>query len=126
MNFAMASRVFGIVNAATGVVTASRPEWVAKTVRGSTGKPPDRRIVRVLGLRQALQGLATVAAPSPRLLTLGAAVDLSHAASMLPVAAIRPESRHAALISASLAATSAATAIVLLRARATLQLAPAP
>ena len=51
--------------------------------------PVDRRVItvaRVLGIRQLVQGLMTVRRPTRRTLAVGAAVDATHAASMLAAA----------------------------------------
>jgi hypothetical protein len=61
-----------------------------------------RGVARVLGLRLVTQGALDAAWPGyPR--RLGVAVELTHAASMVPVAALRPDHRRAATTSASVA-----------------------
>lgn len=68
-------------------------------------------ITRVLGARTALQNLVVLAAPSRPLVLAGAAVDATHALSMLIAARLWPEYRRAALASGALAATAAVAAL---------------
>lgn len=98
-------RTIGAVNAATGLVLLARPEAVVSAVT-SGGAGPARGVVRLLGLRLGLQGLLLSAAPRRRLVALGAAVDLAHAASMYGLGALRPRYRRAALVSAATATAS--------------------
>ena len=78
-----------------------------ETVLGAVGAPDhsDRRvqvIARILGLRLVLQaGLDAARGRSTR--DLDVAVELTHAASMLPVAVIWPWHRRSASVSAALA-----------------------
>jgi hypothetical protein len=68
-------------------------------------------VARVLGLRLVAQAAADLVVGDRvgrRLRALGVAVDLTHAASMLPVAARCPEHRRSALVSAAAAAATAA------------------
>ncbi|MGI8677439.1 MAG: hypothetical protein ACR2LX_01870 [Jatrophihabitans sp.] len=105
--FVTITRIFGMTNAVIGLFTAMRPDIAARLAGGQSGRPTHRRIVQVLGARQAVQGLVTAARPHPDVLVLGAAVDLLQALSMLPVAAVLTDSRRPALTSASMAALSA-------------------
>ena len=77
-----------------------------------TGRPPspaERGVVRVLGTRHVVQGLGQLAAPGalPRLWRF---VDLSHAASMLPVVLLDPPRRRPAAVSAAVSLGSALVA----------------
>jgi hypothetical protein len=92
-----------------GGVCLTRPS----TIVGAIGGPDDddevvRTVARVLGGRLVLQGLADLAL-GPRIRFLDIAIELTHAASMLPVAVIWPEHRRSALVS-----TGAASSIGLL------------
>lgn len=97
MRPATAARV--VVGGACVVV----PGWVL----GAVGAPDrdDRRVrlvARVLGTRLVLQAGLDVAR-GRRTRTLDLAVELTHAASMLPAAVLWPQHRRAALASAAIA-----------------------
>ncbi|MFF1632541.1 hypothetical protein [Leifsonia sp. NPDC058248] len=71
---------------------------------------PDKRMLialRILGARNVVQGVATLATRG-RLGPLGGMVDLTHAASMVGLAAVDARRRRPALLSASTAALFAA------------------
>jgi hypothetical protein len=98
------------VRTLVGVPLAVRPELPARLL----GLPPSGGLVlvtRVLGVRYAVQGLASAALTRTswrrRTLVADAVVDGSHAASMLPVAALLPHVARPALLSAALATTLA-------------------
>ena len=63
----------------------------------------DRALVRLLGARHVLQAVVTAARPTPTVLTAAAATDLLHGATALGYAALRPDHRRAALLSAGIA-----------------------
>ena len=67
-------------------------------------------LARVLGVRLLAQHGAVLASPNPRLVRLGSAVDLAHAASMVPFVA-SPRYGPAARLSGGLAAAYAAVAL---------------
>jgi hypothetical protein len=75
---------------------------------GSTDGPGVRRVTRVLGARYLLQAGAGLALHRPWVAELDGAVDLVHAASMLPVAVALPAQRRLALTSAVVAVACAA------------------
>jgi hypothetical protein len=103
------TRLLAGLGAATGVVLLSRPQQVVDAV--APAFPRDRHwLVRVLGARLVAQHGAVLAAPDPRLVRLGSAVDLLHAASMVPFVA-SPKYGPAARISGGLAAAYAAVAL---------------
>ena len=104
-------RLVGAANASLGAYTAFDAERVARRAAGPDAVP-DPRIVRVLGIRQLVQGLVTVAAPTRQVVLGGAAVDCLHAASMLPVPAVLPAFGRPARLSAASALLSAAAAYV--------------
>lgn len=98
-------RVMGIADCGAGLMLLARPSRVAE-LAAADGRPPDARIVRLLGLRLAAQGVLQLAWPSPTASRLAAAIDGTHAASMVAVAAWVPTYRRPALVSATLAAGS--------------------
>lgn len=67
------------------------------------GRAPDTgprtALVRVLGLRHMAEGLALAAAPSPTTRRWCAAVDSSHALTMVGLAIRKPAYRRAAVVS---------------------------
>jgi hypothetical protein len=111
----VATQVFGAAGAAVGLATVAFAPRAAALAARSGYSVPDARIVRVLGARQAVQGVATALEPSAAVLGLGSVVDLSHALSMVPVIASWTRFRRPATISAALAAASAAMGAVLAR-----------
>jgi hypothetical protein len=103
------TRLLAGLGAATGVVLLSRPQHVVDAV--APAFPRDRRwLVRVLGARLVAQHGAVLVAPDLRLVRLGSAVDLLHAASMVPFVA-SPRYGPAARVSGGLAAAYAAVAL---------------
>jgi hypothetical protein len=68
----------------------------------------ERRAARLLGARHLVEGAIVARHPGRRWLLAAAAVDATHALSMIAIAAIRPEHRRLATASA-LAATATAT-----------------
>ncbi|MGH8962176.1 MAG: hypothetical protein ACRDWT_13475 [Jatrophihabitantaceae bacterium] len=98
-----AARALGALSAATGLVILAEPEAVLHAVSSQRPDPFDTFVARVLGARSAVQGAALLALPRRRLVYAAAMVDLTHAASMVALAALRPEHRRAALCSAALA-----------------------
>jgi cyanophycinase-like exopeptidase len=63
-----------------------------------------RAIIRVLGARETVQALVTSLHPQRRVLLVGAAVDATHSASMILLAAREPRLRRLAAASAAAAA----------------------
>ena len=103
------TRLLAGVGAATGVTLLSRPQEVVDAV--APAFPRDQVwLVRLLGARLVAQHGAVLTAPGPRLVRLGSAVDLLHAASMVPFVA-SPRYGRAARISGGLAAAYAAVAL---------------
>ncbi len=106
-----------------GGALAARPSAVAAAAAGA-GTPAPPWVVRVLGLRMAAQCLATAwtrgrgAKLRRRALLGGAAVDATHAASMVVVARWRPAYRRSALASAGMAASAALLGLVAAAGRA--------
>ena len=103
------TRLMAGAGAATGVLLLARPLQVVDAV--APAFPRERLwLVRALGARLLAQHVAVLAAPDPRLVRAGSAVDLLHAASMVPFLA-SPRYGRAARISGGLAAAYAAVAI---------------
>ena len=86
-----------MTRAAVGILQVARAAYGAAlllvpgpAIRLSTGRPAGQRaqnVARVLGVRHLLQAAVTAGAgPSAELLGLGAAVDITHAASMASLA----------------------------------------
>jgi hypothetical protein len=107
-----AARVLGIAQAGVGTAMVLAPRFVSGLPRGAVAPAP---IVRVLGARSVGQGVVTAIRADRTTLALGAAVDITHLASMVALAAVSPRWRRTAFGSAALAAVSAATALALAR-----------
>ncbi len=107
MNRPLAARSWGAALAVLGAAMLVRPAAVAGVVSGGASTPP-AGVVRVLGARQLVQGVAVVILPdSHLLLTGGSVVDALHAGSMLAAARWWPRYRRPALASAAVAGSSA-------------------
>jgi hypothetical protein len=103
------TRLLAGVGVAAGLALIARPQQIID--RLCPAFPADRRwLVRALGGRLLLQHGAVLAAPSRGLVRLGSAVDLVHAASMVPFVA-SPRYGGAARVSGGIAATYAAAAL---------------
>jgi len=74
-------------------------------------------VTRLLGIRHLIQAAVTAAAPNAVVLTIGAQVDLAHAASMVALAAASPPLRRAGLADGLIAAMFAAAGTAGARAR---------
>jgi hypothetical protein len=100
-------RAATVVRLGLGGVCLAAPVEVLALVGGPDRSDPRTALVtRVLGGRLVLQGIADLAW-GRRTREAGVAVELTHAASMLPVAALWPAHRRTALWSA-VAATATA------------------
>jgi hypothetical protein len=113
---ARAARALGAAQVGIGAVMVVAPRFAAGLAGGPVAPTP---IVRVLGAREIGQGAGTAIRPDVTTLTLGAAVDIAHLASMVALAVISPRWRRAAIGSAAVAAVSAVTGLALARADAT-------
>ncbi len=103
-----ATRLLAAAGAAGGVLLVARAPQVAG--RLCPELPPERVwLVRLLGARLVLQHGAVLAAPRRALVRAGSAVELLHAASMVPAAGSARYGR-AARISGIVSAASAAVA----------------
>lgn len=92
-----------------GFARLIRPEPLAGPPAAADYGVRAHTVDRLLGARQLVQAVVSQAVPTERVLVLGAAVDLLHAASMLAVAGVSGPRRRAALAE-SVAALGFATA----------------
>jgi hypothetical protein len=113
----VSTRLLGATNAALGVAMLAWPRQVTRAVTGrnaeaGTGRNAEAGTgwVRLLGGRYVVQGAAQISWPHPVVLRGSAAVDGVHAASMLALAALRPDYRRPALASCAVATGLAAIA----------------
>ena len=98
-----------VLGVASGGVLLARPQEVVD--RLAPAFPASRLwLVRALGVRLLVQHGAVLAAPHPVIIRASSAVDLLHAATMVPFVA-SPHFGRAARISGALAATYAAAAL---------------
>jgi hypothetical protein len=103
------TRILAGLGAVSGVALLARPQQVVD--RLCPELPHDRVfLARLLGLRLLLQHGAVLLEPHPLLVRAGSAVDLLHAASMVPFAGSARYGR-AARLSGGLAACYAAVAV---------------
>lgn len=96
-----------LARAAVGGVLLTFP----RAITGALIRDPDqgdRVLLRLLGARHLVQAVVCAARPTPVVLTTGAVTDLLHGGSALAYAALRPDRRRAALLSAAVAFTFAA------------------
>jgi hypothetical protein len=100
------TRLLAGLGIASGAALLAQPQRVVDRVCPEF--PATRLwVVRLLGARLLAQHGAVLAVPDRRLIGAASAVDLLHAATMLPLLG-NPRYRRAALLSGSLAATYAA------------------
>ena len=105
----MLTRLLAGAGAVSGVALLARPQRIVD--RLCPELPGDRVwLVRVLGLRLLVQHGAVLLEPHPVLVRAGSAVDLAHAASMVPFTGSARYGR-AARISGALAAAYAGVAM---------------
>jgi hypothetical protein len=105
------TRLMAGAGAASGVLLLTQPLQVVDAL--APAFPRERLwLVRALGARLLAQHGAVLVAPGPRLVRLGSAVDLLHAASMVPFVA-SPRYGPAADPCGGLAAAYAAVALAL-------------
>jgi hypothetical protein len=103
------ARLLAGLGVASGVALAARPDAIAD--RLCPEFPTSRRwLVRLLGIRLLAQHGAVLVAPRRDLIRLSSAVDLVHAASMVPFLA-SPRYGRAARVSGAAAAGYAAAAV---------------
>jgi hypothetical protein len=110
-----ATRALAALGVASGVALLARPGQIVD--RLCPEFPPSRRwIARVLGARLVVQHTAVLLTPTAAMLRAASAVDLLHAASMVPLVGSARYGR-AARISGGLAAAYAAGALAVAPAR---------
>jgi len=96
------------VRAGYGAVQLMQPAYSAEQLLGGPLDPGAVVAVRVLGARQLAQAALSVAAPSARLLALGAGADAAHALTMALLALADHSWRRPAMVSGLIAAAFAA------------------
>jgi len=100
------TRLFAALGLAWGAALLGRPRQVLDALAPEF--PADRRwLAQVLGARQVAQYAVVLVAPTPSVVRIASAVELVHAASMVPALRL-PRYRRAAWISGAVAAASAA------------------
>lgn len=95
------------IRAAWGTALLLAPDAVLCSLGHGRIDPRARRVTQVLGGRELLQGLIACRHRSRSSILSGAAVDATHAATMLALAIRRPACRRQAAASALTAATFA-------------------
>jgi hypothetical protein len=100
-----------------GVLLTTAPGTVLETITGRPATTSQRRVLRVLGGRHALQAVVDLKRPSPVVLRLGAAVDLLHAATCAGAVVFLPPWRRPAALDGVGALVLAAGALAQARAR---------
>jgi hypothetical protein len=103
------TRLLAATGVLSGAVLLARPQRVIDAV--APAFPRERRwLVRALGVRLLVQHGAVLVAPATTLVRLGSAIDLVHAASMVPFV-VSTRYGPAARLSGGLAAAYAAVAL---------------
>jgi len=103
------SRLLALAGLACGITLLARPQQVVDAV--APAFPADKTwLVRALGIRLLVQHGAVLVSPSPAVIRASSAVDLVHAASMVPFVA-SPRYGRPARLSGGLAAAYAAIAL---------------
>ena len=103
------TRLLAGLGVGTGVALLARPRQIADAV--APAFPRERLwLVRLLGARLVAQHGAVLTVPTAGLVRLASAIDLGHAASMVPLVA-SPRYGPAARLSGAVAATYAAVGL---------------
>jgi len=103
------SRLMALAGLASGIALLARPQQAVDRI--APAFPASRLwLVRALGVRLLLQHGAVLAMPGRTLIRVSSAVDLLHAASMVPFVS-SPHYGRAARVSGGLAAAYAAAAL---------------
>ena len=100
------ARLWAVGCLAAAAILLLRPRPAARWAAGPDRRPPTW-LVRLLGIRELLQGTMIAVRPSRPVLLAGCLADVLHAASMAVVAMLAPRFRRPALASGLLAAASA-------------------
>jgi hypothetical protein len=107
---ALPTRVVSSGFAAAGLALLATPAWATRSATAGGPLPPTW-LVRLLGGRTLAQHGLVLVRPSRGVVLGGAAVDALHALSMVGAAAVWPQYRRPALVSAGMAGASAALAL---------------
>jgi len=108
-------RGVGVVQAIMGAALMLRPAAAATWIAGAGGPAIPTGLARLLGSRLTAQAVAELARPTRGVALAGAAIDGSHALSMLLPFAYDRRYRRAALINATAATATAATLAIAAR-----------
>lgn len=103
-------REAGLLGVAWGVILLTQGREVWSLVEGTSPAEIDKVAIRLLGARHLGQGAAQLIGPGHFQRTF-VTVDVIHAATMLAVAVVDRDRRRAALLTAGVAAASAAITI---------------
>lgn len=101
-------RAVAAAQVALGGWLAVRPDAAIAAVGIRHRQAPPAWLVRVLGARITMQAALELARPTREVAWVGAGVDVTHALSMVAVAAISRRFRRGAALSALIAGASAA------------------
>lgn len=102
-------RVLGAADCAAAIVLLTRPRQVSAAVASEADAPPEW-VVRLLGVRLLFQGIVQSARPTRSVALTACAIDTTHAATMVVLAAVDSRWRRAAVGSAAVAGGSALVA----------------
>lgn len=96
-----------------GAALVCCPGPLLSAVAGRPAGRPEKRILRVLGIRHVIQAAVSAAVPSAWVLRAGAGVDALHAATCVGLAVADPRWRRAATVSGVSATAFAAAGLAL-------------
>ncbi len=108
------ARALAVATMLLGAGMAGAPAVVGRWSAGP-GDPPPPVIVRILGAREVLQGVAVAVRPSRTVIGAGILVDVAHAATMVAGAVLLPRYRRPTVLSGLLALASAVAGAVVRR-----------
>jgi hypothetical protein len=97
--------------AALGAVLLAEPDVILDRLTRHRVGTSERTVARLLGVRNLVEGALVARQRGRGWLLAGAAVDATHALSMIALAAIRPQHRRLASASAVAATATAAAGI---------------
>ncbi len=105
-----AFRACAVERAVAGLTLLSKPDAVSRLIAPAPTTAPPTWLSRALGARLLAQALVEYARPTRHVALAGAAIDATHAGSMIPLAASHPAYRRVAAASALEAAAAAVVA----------------
>jgi hypothetical protein len=108
---------FPLVRGGYGAVLLCAPGMAIRLSGAGAASPRALAVTRVLGIRHVIQAAVTAAAPNAVVLTIGAQVNLAHAASMLALAATSRPLRRAGLADGLIATILAVAGTAVARSR---------